>query len=568
MRVLNAKIKNFGSYKELEFDFTGLGLSLVYGATGSGKSTLQDIIPWILFGITAKNGAVDEVRNWKADGNTIGVLRIEHHNHIIEVTRIRGASSASNDLYWTVNDHEEKIRGKDLSDTQHILEQMLSLSSDFYCTSTYFNEFSDTNNFFTAKAKDKRVVFEKIASLDLPIVLAEKTSNKRKEIKKELEVVKKEHAKTNGRLEQLIETRSSMLEHSNKWEITQQETIKELELKSKFFQKEKESKIGALQTKSYRFESDKHKKIEDLVDKLDDLTQKIKKNEEFDKLIAEEKRRMDIVNPSCPTCKRPLKESEYIQKLEKDKLLNAQYKERFSDVSQKIKEVQAAKNPYKDLIIQVTQATNHYDNQLDLQKDQINPFISQITEIDSTTANTAAIVKKLENKISDLEQMLDLVSRLYDLSFDLRGALLKKVILEIETKINDTIDKYFDSEFKVSFSLTESDDLNVDLYKNGYPCVFTQLSKGQRQILKLCFAVSVMQAAIQNSETHFNMLSFDEALDGLDSNLKVRAFDLFVELQKNHETILVIDHTPEFQNLFENKYLVSMIEDESIIIHE
>ena len=50
MQLLSIDLSNFGSYEKLEFDFTDLGLSLVSGPTGSGKSTLQDGPYWVMFG--------------------------------------------------------------------------------------------------------------------------------------------------------------------------------------------------------------------------------------------------------------------------------------------------------------------------------------------------------------------------------------------------------------------------------------------------------------------------------------------------------------------------------------
>jgi ABC-type lipoprotein export system ATPase subunit len=97
-------VTNFGSYKHLEFDFNSNGLTLISGPTGSGKSTLCDIVPWILFGRTSKGGAVDEVRSWDAEEATTGTLML----HGISITRSR----KPNDL--TIDGR----RGKDLNDTQ------------------------------------------------------------------------------------------------------------------------------------------------------------------------------------------------------------------------------------------------------------------------------------------------------------------------------------------------------------------------------------------------------------------------------------------------------------------
>ena len=78
------------------------------------------------------------------------------------------------------------------------------------------------------------------------------------------------------------------------------------------------------------------------------------------------------------------------------------------------------------------------------------------------------------------------------MSFELRGQLLKSVLRQIETSTNKYLEKHFDSEIKVVLTIDDTDKVEVSIQKNGHECVFAQLSKGQRQLLKLCFGISVM----------------------------------------------------------------------------
>src|SRR5258706_14383017 len=100
MKLLKIHAENFGSYESLELDFQEMGLALLQGPTGAGKSTVMDMVFWAMFGQTAKGGNVDEVRSWKAiDSITKVILTIEVPNAKLSITRIRGKSS-QNDLYW------------------------------------------------------------------------------------------------------------------------------------------------------------------------------------------------------------------------------------------------------------------------------------------------------------------------------------------------------------------------------------------------------------------------------------------------------------------------------------
>src|SRR5688572_24252066 len=58
MRPMNLKLKGFTSFRdEQEIDFTDLDLFVLWGPTGSGKSSLLDAITYALF------GQVDRVGN-------------------------------------------------------------------------------------------------------------------------------------------------------------------------------------------------------------------------------------------------------------------------------------------------------------------------------------------------------------------------------------------------------------------------------------------------------------------------------------------------------------------------
>jgi DNA repair exonuclease SbcCD ATPase subunit len=74
-----------------------------------------------------------------------------------------------------------------------------------------------------------------------------------------------------------------------------------------------------------------------------------------------------------------------------------------------------------------------------------------------------------------------------------------------------------------------------------------------------------MTAAANKVGIHFNLLMLDEALDGLDSDLKVKAFNLLSELEKDHASILVIDHAQELKSLFNRRFDVFLEQDRSFI---
>lgn len=566
MKLLYAEVENFGSYGHLEFNFEDLGLSLIYGATGSGKSTLEDIATWILYGITSKNGSVDDIRNWNnKDLVTKGTIKVQlSDNSIVHVTRLRGKAQ-QNDLHWTENPNGDPIRGKDITDTQRLLEQKIGVSAELYCMSACFNEFSTAGTFFTAKNKDKREVFEKIASLELPAKLADATSSYKKELKKSIDFTENQLVTVKAKLWQANETKISTTKLSAEWTTKHNALLEDLRIKSKHFEKEKVFKIEELQTKSYKFFYDRNKRIDDLTDKLEDLDQQIKPVETIERQLDQAIRK-SLVAPKCPTCHGFMKHNDNVEKLKIEKAKNNDLKDRFKEYSARLLELQQSLNPYTDQLRAAENMDNHYDKRLQYEaSNNINPFIPQLHILQEQSNKLIADERELTNTLESLKYKLDATQQLYDLSFELRGILLNNAIKQAETKTNDSLQKYFDSELKVMFDLKEADALSVYLYKNGNTCVYQQLSKGQRQLLKLCFATSIMYIAANNAGIHFSTLFFDEALDGFDSDLKVKAFSLFQDMELNHDSILVIDHSSELQSLFNKKYHVTMQEDNSYI---
>jgi len=541
MKLGRCQAWNFGSYSHIEFDFADTGLSLVYGKTGSGKSMLADLPAWILFSITAKNGAADDVRSWQTpDEPTKGILDVQLPEGSITVTRVRG-KAGQNDLYWTENNEVSKQRGKDLADTQKRLVTRLGVDSTLYLSASYFCDFSPSGQFFMAKAKDRRELFDKIALLDLPAKIAESSSDMRKTVKKELEAITLALATANGKEEHI---KASFIDSTERFEAWGKK-VKEEEVKFKSAldaaKKEVEIPLGV-------------KALQRELKKANDYLSSVKGA--LRNIMAEHKQLSSLSADQCPTCLSPqgnnthrrtridelkreivaYKQAEQIGETEVERLADMLDKETFLEQAQ------------KDL--------NSVDRE--------NPFGPVCVKLEAELEASYLKVDKLESKVEGLECVMARLTRLYDLSFELRGELLRKAVKEIEVSTNGYLEKYFDSEIRVGFAVN-GDDLDVTIQKSGFECSFRQLSKGQRQLLKLCFSVSIMQSSANSAGVHFDNVLLDEPTDGMDAELKVKAFSLFEDIAGEASSVLVIEHSAELQAMFPRKYHVTMESDVSNI---
>lgn len=560
MKILSVKVTNFGSYPELEFSFDNQGLCLISGPTGAGKSTLMDTVTWCLYGCTAKAGSVEDVRSWKSNGeSTTGHASVRTGSGEVTVCRTRGAAS-SNDLYWT-EPGKEPTRGKDINDTQRLLEARLGLTADQFIASSYLHEFSSVGNFFTSNAKARRELLEGLTDLDLPIRLAERSSDCRRVCKSDLESLSGDSNRLSGKLEQLKQSESATKEAAEKWRKDQKAKIKECKIKAETFEAEKIKRAAVVRSNYDAWQvgaKNSSARLESSVSSLRDI---VKDSIQFDLEEA------DILSGlRCSECgSLPDTSNAALIDCRERRIKNTNNIRELKTALKELDRVGKDKNPYANQLKALEDEVNHfYDNLEELQEED-NPFDNQYDKLQIIIRYTEAELSRLDVAISDAKIRISDLTHLYELSFVLRGALLKRAIAELQDSTNSYLEKYFDAELRISFEMKDSDTLDVSIQKSGYECNFKQLSRGQRALLKLTFGISIMKASANQAGQHPNLLFFDEVLDGIDTDLKVKAVSLFEELSTQYDTVMVIDHATEVKNSFDKNYKVELIGDESFI---
>lgn len=466
MRILSMVVENFGSYKELHLEFTydQTGLTLIQGSTGAGKSTLCDMIPWGLYGKTAKGGSVDEIRSWNSDEPTKVTIRLDKGT----VSRVRGKVK-DNDLMFWPNDGLV-TRGKDITDTQKLINAWLVADYELYLASAYYHEFTQTAQFFTTTAKNRRQICEQLVDLSLAIRLKENVKSREKDLYQDITVISNE-----------ITALTSNVSLLNRLQETEKN-------KAKNWEKDKSNRL---------LEAEKHYK-------------------DF------ESNRKKIISKKCNSCGTTL---------QKPKEIIDESSNPWLDV---LERVGTEHNPHSETTKDFTNEINEKLNNINVLKEQVSKNVSDSSDLE------------------DLSAVIDVY----------RSTRISNTISFIETKTNQLLTDFFDSEIRVKFEVESADKLEVTIHKDMNAPSFTQLSKGQRQLLKLCFGLAVMQTVQNHHNIDINQVFIDEALDGLDDNMKLKALKM-LENQSHSKSTYLVEHSESLKAMVDNKYSVELVNGES-----
>lgn len=566
MKIKQVTLENFQSYRSLSFDYSDLGLTLISGPTGVGKSTLLDGPCWILFNTTSKEGAADDVKAWDADGHTTGTVEVETPQGDIVVTRIRG--KGANDLYWLETGSYSPIRGKDLTETQKLLESRLGVTAELFLVGAYMHQFSKADSFFIAKAKERRAVLENIADLSFAVNLGEKSAFAKKATKERRDGTQLELTRFSGKIDSLNEQVETLT--IDNAEFDTKRAVKVLELETSLSET----------TKNIRPWEDFTLELSKISAQLDSLVPKKELKARLEQTAMSHRVSISNCNlklatirkenADCPTCKRPMgtaDRSEHVAeigseidrleslKLETELTLQVINKELTveSELTAKAGDVGYAQAMNE----RRQEAAGRIKTELEALKNIINPHSVRLQQATVQLQKLRAHCQQLQTALEYDNKELSALSWLYDASLTLRGLLMIQAVSQVESKTNYYLERFFDAQLRVKLTLDDSDKLEAEIFNGGYLSPFKQLSGGERCLIKVSFSLALMEAAQDRAGVDFNCIMLDESLHGLDDNLKVKAYALLQDLENRYESVLVIDHSQVLGQAFHKAYHVS-----------
>lgn len=564
MKILSCSVRNFASYEALDVAFESQGLTLIQGSTGSGKSTLCDAVPWVLFGTTAKGGAVIEVLTWPGDKVTVGEVAVEVGNEVTVVTRCRGPKAKDNDLWFNTGDGTT-TRGKDIPDTQRLINKRLGLNSELFLSAAYYHEFSPTAQFFQAPAKNRRLLCEQLVDLSLAKDLQERLAEHNKTTSKQKELNSREVDYRERELDGLHKKLDHYEQQAASWAERRQATITQLTEKSKNFDADKHATLKALRQQHAEFEKEKASRIATLENTAQVQSRLVKSDDYFVNFELElDTAEQSLPEGICPTCGAPkhnetlLELKEKRHEMEIQRIGSKHAKKKYETALSELEELRSSFSPFLSRIEDEENRVNTHDEYIAELQLENNPYSAEAEVMQDLIKKAADDLYQhvLEGRL--LDQEITDSSILQEVLADFRATLIKATISDLEAKTNSLLTKHFDAEIRVEFQVEDADKLEVSITKDGNHAVFTQLSKGQRQLLKLCFGIAVMGCISNHHGVALNTIWVDEAFDGLSDEFKLKAFGLLEALSLEYENVFVVEHSAAMKAAFNNHYYVRL----------
>ena len=643
VNIKSVKIEGFRSFVEPAiFSFDRPGVNMIKGKNGSGKTTLLESIVWSLYGENLKGTTKDKLiskKQYRAPNfkgtRVVLILEVNTENYMIarhikfkqETLGFRGDDKLM--LFEEKTEGDWTLRAEDLynGDIQSHITNLIGLDFNTFMNSIVFGQ--RMKRLVESKPTEKRELFETLFDLDFVEKARLKAKAKKEEATNKYNKVLAGHTILENNLSSyLVQLDRDKLLLAN-FESDREATLKtyqdKLDLCNSIIN-EKQKNIETFSTKLAKNIAYIENEINPFLAEKDDLQIALAKlNNHLDTQLQDQNKlsrelssisnnsvqqssitksenilvnlKDDLKNVSttCPTCNGPLPSSDIDN-------AKSSIKQQIQREKEALKNLQSTLEKDREAILDIQEAQQNLQTDIDSTNDDINDLTSKISKFDSYTQAR----KKLQDENQDLQNEIklfdtdinhqkstittynDLITseknKVLDIDLDaieqsiettkteLDDNVSKQTLLtEIIDKINWWVTKGFGSSglksyvfFAMLNQLNESIlkycnrlgvlvQFSVDMDKASKPFItkcykadgteisYLELSGGEKARIDVATAFAVYDL-ISDSKTTFNVMFLDEFFEGLDEEGLYESFDLLRLIATSGKSVFVITH--------------------------
>lgn len=298
MKLLELTIQNFLSFgpEEEKIDFSEIGLYLICGSNGSGKSAILDALTFAVYGQPVRDINLPKIINEQVGENCKVGLKFELGGSIYWIERYRKHSKHKDSLriYKGTRDDQGLISKSDVKDAQEQIDNLIKMNYKAFINTIMLTQ-EDIAGFIEANPAKKKEIIESILQLDSFSKYHKIAQDKRKQKRKILDGLSVE-IKTNEKLiENIKKSMEDYVDSCKQQKIKDRKTISEFNIE-----------LNELREIDVNFEFEQIRIAEELKDRqkqlildrntISDRKQSLTK--ERDSIIASWKREQDNIRKS------------------------------------------------------------------------------------------------------------------------------------------------------------------------------------------------------------------------------------------------------------------------------
>lgn len=559
LKFISIKGQGFGSLIEpFSFKFSGLGLIIIRGKNGSGKTSSISLMSWVLYGKTLKEYPNPQTwkrlrpKNWLG---TYGEVNFRNNHGKIKVVRCIGwkgevdGSKGEDGLFLFING---KLYNKtnDKKETQIEVIKQLGMSFDLFKNSIMFGQKLKRiiNEPGPIQSKVFEEAFEAQFINDAKIIAESERDilqSKITELRNEFSNLVTKH---NSKKDELKSTQELI----KKFKSDKQDRIALIEKEISRTVKEKKKLDITDYSKKLSLYEDKIDKRDNLIDEIDNLEKTIKREESLLSDI-----RLKKVIKNCSECGAKLKPSIIAEK-------QKYFKKSANSLKHKIAELVTKKvtleNKLKHLSVNDVEfeelKKNHYLTEqnrrlYDSLTDQNRRRKKEVGRIKKEYVDKSKLVlikkdiDKLINSINDVSaEVTKSEKELEDIIWCIKEPLgnkgIKAYIFDSQLKmVNDRLQELSEVlPFRIEFGVdtdTKSKKFYTLVEMSGGIVDYRELSGGEQQLVNIAIAFAIHDVTAHS----VNALFMDEVFESLDSDNIEIVGDLINDKAKSKEVILV-----------------------------
>ncbi len=573
-------IQNFLSVENQTVDFSALGLCLVNGINGSGKSSIyRNAIEYLLFGMVPEKLRGDDFLSDfnKKDLMVDGQLLVG--TDVVHIKRYRNHREFKNKLVVVVNGKD--VSYTDVRETQIKINSLLGIDFETFESSTCFN--NNAILFAESTSANRTALLSKILHLSKYNKALEKVKEDVVEVKNEIEL-----------------SQHSISLYKNSL-IKNETTLKTLELELKNFDTEKEKELNKLRRTKAKAEHDLKSKI-NLSPIKEELEYARKEVQNINIKINEVNREIDYattkvrkINKECDILQAGKECTVCKQIMAEEHVTN-----RRLELSTQTEEIEETKRNNKDIYNELIKEKTLLQRVLDRtitkkekaiefnhQQELIQSAIFHINEkIEATDkpntsilnyiSDTKVEIRTIKKESEELEyKLLELSNKLKYLEFWVTGfgrAGIPNLIIEQSlSRLEEYTNRYL-SGTGISLTLTSQkqlkskkekrEQIDIVILNNGKERGYNNLSSGEKKRIDIALLFAICDLGMHK----FNLMILDEVLDSsLDSAGADFVLEILRKKSKDLDSLIVISHQSHLQDDFDTCITVTKESGKSIL---